>query len=62
MTGAELVRRILAERPDMPIILCTGYHENISPERAAEPGARALVMKSLPWKEFGVIIRRSLAE
>ncbi len=27
MTGSDLAKRILARRPDMPIILATGYAE-----------------------------------
>lgn len=38
MTGAELSRQILAIRPEMPVILCTGHSELISREKALAMG------------------------
>jgi PAS domain S-box-containing protein len=47
MTGAELAREILRFRPQMPIILCTGYSELISEEEALRMGIRRFLMKPL---------------
>lgn len=41
MTGLDLTRRILTLRPNMPIILCTGYSTLISEEEAKAHGIRA---------------------
>ena len=34
MTGVQLSKKILMMRPDIPIILCTGHSDTISPESA----------------------------
>ena len=48
MTGDVLSREILRIRPDIPIILCTGYSERINEDVAREIGIRKLLMK--PYK------------
>ena len=40
MTGDRLVQKILKIRPDMPIIISTGFHENIDEEKARQIGIR----------------------
>jgi PAS domain S-box-containing protein len=51
MNGDLLAKNILSIRPDMPIIICTGYNEAITEEKAKEMGARDLFMKPLK-REF----------
>ncbi|RWX48692.1 Response regulator receiver domain-containing protein, partial [Candidatus Electrothrix communis] len=41
MTGDELTRRLLVLRPDLPVIICTGFSELIDEAKAQELGARA---------------------
>lgn len=62
MTGMELAEKIFEFRPDVPIILCTGFSETVSPELAAEKGIRKFVMKPIVGKEFAGIIRKVLDE
>jgi FixJ family two-component response regulator len=38
MTGDTLAQELLRIRPDMPIILCTGFSELVTEERAKEIG------------------------
>ena len=45
MTGDKLSQEILNIRPDMPIILCTGYSERMSADRAQEIGIRKYIEK-----------------
>ena len=40
MSGIELTKKILEIRPDIPIILCTGYSKEISPSRIKEIGIK----------------------
>ena len=47
LSGAELTREVLALRPEMPVILCTGYSDTLDETRAAEIGAKALLAKPL---------------
>ncbi|UZP65911.1 PAS domain S-box protein [Desulfovibrio mangrovi] len=45
LTGGELARIVLKHRPDMPVILCTGYSEQLSPEEAKSLGIRQYLLK-----------------
>lgn len=47
LTGSELAKKILAIRPDVPIILTTGFSEIVSAELARAIGIRAYLMKPL---------------
>ena len=60
MTGVALAREVLAVRKEMPIILCTGFSETVSPEKAAKAGIRAFVMKPVTKKDMAQAIRRVL--
>ncbi len=60
MTGVELSRELLRIRPDLPIILCTGFSEMITEEGALEQGIRAFVMKPLAVRDIAETARRVL--
>lgn len=45
MTGVELAAEILELRPELPVILCSGYSEQIDEEVAAAVGIRSFVNK-----------------
>ncbi|HAA03820.1 MAG TPA: hypothetical protein DCE18_10650 [Syntrophobacteraceae bacterium] len=60
MTGAELARQVLALRPGMPIILCTGFSETIDAESARQMGIRDLLTKPLVMTEVARVVRRVL--
>jgi CheY-like chemotaxis protein len=60
MNGTELIRHILRRRPDMPIILCTGFSELINEEKALALGAGKYVMKPLIRREIAETIRNVL--
>jgi len=60
LTGYELSKRMLALRPDIPIILCTGHSETVSLEKAKESGIREFLMKPVGRQELAAIIRKVL--
>jgi len=60
MTGAEMAQRLLEIRPDMPIILCTGFSEKISKESAREIGIQKYIEKPLNKRELSIAIREVL--
>jgi PAS domain S-box-containing protein len=60
MTGTKLAQELLRLRPDLPIILCTGFSESISAERAKEIGIKDYIMKPLVISELAKTIRRVL--
>jgi len=62
MPGDVLARELIAIRPDIPIIVCTGYSDRIDGEIADRIGIRQLVMKPVVMKEIAQTIRRVLDE
>ena len=60
LTGIELSRQILALRPDMPIILCTGFSHIVDEASARTAGIKALVTKPLTKSEIARTIRKVL--
>jgi PAS domain S-box-containing protein len=52
MTGLELARRLRARRPDLPVILYTGYAEGISEAQLAASGVRVLMRKPIEPAEL----------
>ncbi|RPJ81048.1 MAG: response regulator, partial [Deltaproteobacteria bacterium] len=60
MTGAELARELIKIRPDIPIILCTGYSQLITPEKSNAIGIQEFVMKPFSRNEIAEAIRKVL--
>jgi two-component system, cell cycle sensor histidine kinase and response regulator CckA len=60
MTGSDLAREILAVRSDIPIILCTGFSERISEEKAREIGIAQFLMKPLNRRNLATTVRKVL--
>lgn len=60
MTGDKLAKELLRIRPDIPIVLCTGYSERITGEAAREMGIREFAMKPLVASDLAKTIRRAL--
>ncbi|MBU4261328.1 MAG: cache domain-containing protein [Proteobacteria bacterium] len=60
MTGIELARRMLLIRPDIPIILCTGYSSLVDEEVAKQKGIREFAFKPLDKEEIARLIRKVL--
>jgi DNA-binding NtrC family response regulator len=60
MTGEILGRELMRIRPDIPIILCTGYSDLISSEKAMAIGFREFIMKPFTLRESAELVRRVL--
>jgi PAS domain S-box-containing protein len=45
MTGVELAEAFMRIRPDIPMILCSGYSQTITPEEAKNLGIREYILK-----------------
>jgi CheY-like chemotaxis protein len=60
MTGADMAREMMRIRPDIPVILCTGYSEIISEAKARAIGIRKFIMKPLITAEMARIIKEGL--
>jgi PAS domain S-box-containing protein len=62
LTGENLGKEMMRIRPDIPVILCTGYADFISSERAKETGFRGFIMKPFTVREGAELMRRVLDE
>jgi PAS domain S-box-containing protein len=60
MTGDKLARELMAIRPQCPVILCTGYSEKMSADRARAIGIRAFLLKPLLIETLAAAIRGAL--
>jgi len=61
LTGMRLSEEALALRPDLPIILCTGFSETVDAAGARALGVREFLMKPYSIREMAKTIRRALA-
>jgi two-component system cell cycle sensor histidine kinase/response regulator CckA len=57
LTGDKLAQEILKIRPDVPIILCTGYSDKISEENAREFGIRKYIEKPIEMETLAKAVR-----
>lgn len=60
LTGDRLAKRISEIRPDIPIILCTGYSNRLDHQNIANAGVRAILYKPLVKTELANAIRNAL--
>jgi signal transduction histidine kinase/ActR/RegA family two-component response regulator len=60
ITGDKLSIELMKIRPDIPIILCSGFSKNISDELASKIGIRAFVYKPIVKEELAKMIRQVL--
>ncbi|WP_372680387.1 response regulator [Desulfosarcina sp.] len=60
MTGTGLAKAVKAVRKNLPIILCTGFNEQISQENAQSLGIQSLIMKPVGMQKLAETIRSVL--
>ncbi len=60
MTGYALSRELLRIRRDIPVILCTGSHEEVSEEQAELLGIKGFFRKPVRMRRLAGIIRRAV--
>lgn len=60
LTGLALARQLKELLPNLPVIICSGYSEEISAETAVAMGADGYVMKPMVIKELADKIREVL--
>jgi len=62
LPGTELIRLLREIRPDLPVILCTGYSSVISPEKLEELGVNRFLMKPLTLSVLSRTVARILKQ
>ena len=60
MTGAKLAQEMMSIRPQIPVILCTGYSQQITKEQAKKIGIRQFLLKPIVMDELARTIRNVL--
>jgi len=60
MSGDKLAVELIKIRPDIPILLCTGFSTIMSEEKATSIGIRGFVMKPITISELDTKIREVL--
>ncbi len=60
MTGIELAKNILKLKPEIPVILFTGYKDLLIPEKMESIGIYEILTKPFTQKEMASSIKRSL--
>jgi signal transduction histidine kinase/CheY-like chemotaxis protein len=61
MTGLELAKQILTQSPNLPVILCSGYTDNVSNDMMAAAGIKAFLTKPVDHANLARLIRELLA-
>ncbi|MBF0528550.1 MAG: PAS domain S-box protein, partial [Deltaproteobacteria bacterium] len=62
MTGMELAKELLTVRPDIPIILCSGFSHQVSENNAVEIGIKKFIRKPLLVNTIAQAIREVLEQ
>ncbi len=60
LTGDRLTAEVLAARPDIPVILMTGYNDMIDSERIKQSGVKSFIPKPSTRSELARAVRRVL--
>jgi DNA-binding NtrC family response regulator len=60
LAGKELAKKIISIRPDIPIILCTGFLSERESENEQSPGIRETILKPVARRTIAETIRRIL--
>lgn len=61
LTGTELTEKLRTVRPDIPVILCTGFSGLVSEADAEAVGLAAMIMKPVSKSQFSETIRSVLS-
>ncbi|PIE57894.1 MAG: hybrid sensor histidine kinase/response regulator [Desulfobulbus propionicus] len=62
MTGDKLAMKLLKIRPDLPIVICTGYSDKINSENAVSLGVKGFLQKPVLRKDMADMVRRCLED
>ena len=60
MTGDQLAKEMLAIRPEIPIIMLTGYSDKIDEEKATNLGIKGFLIKPAIKSEMAAMVRKVL--
>jgi PAS domain S-box-containing protein len=58
--GDVLAARLVAIRPDLPVILCTGFQAGMDARRASSRGIARMISKPFSWPEMSAVLQEIL--
>jgi len=56
MTGFDMAKRLMKLRPEIPVILCSGYNEEVTDQNIKDAGIRAYLMKPMTKAALSKVI------
>lgn len=62
MTGDKLSQELISIRPDIPVIICTGFSERINDKKAKALGIKGFLMKPVVMLEMSNMVRNVIDE
>ena len=62
MTGEKLAMEMISIRPDLPVIMCTGFSERIDKQKAEAIGVKGFLMKPVVNRDLARTVRKVLDE
>jgi signal transduction histidine kinase/ActR/RegA family two-component response regulator len=62
MTGYGFSKKLLEIRPGLPVILCTGFSDQVNEEKARSAGILAFLLKPVPLHDLANTMRKVLDE
>jgi CheY-like chemotaxis protein len=60
LSGDELARALRKIRPDLPLIICTGFSPRMTEEQAIRQGIQGYIMKPFRMEQIARLVRRVL--
>jgi len=61
LSGSELATAVRGLNPELPIVLMSGFGDNIPPDPVAAPAIRASILKPITTHELSLVVNRALA-
>ncbi len=62
LTGDDLAAAVHRERPELPVVIVSGYSYRLTPERLSEVGAAAVLQKPVPVEQLAQTVRSVLRD
>ncbi len=62
ITGLKFAEELMKIRPGMPVVLCTGFSAELTPDKVKDKGIRKIVFKPLSIHDWAQIIRSALED
>ena len=62
MTGDVLAQCLMTIRPDIPVILCTGFSEKINGDKARQLGIPAFLIKPVDMRKLAQTLQDVLGK